>query len=168
MRNKLILAVAIVTAITAGILAESKWVPGSGGGKTGPALIGGNENGGNLLLCAAFKEGTYHPGKIVGNNCNFGYGGKEITEPNYFTLQVTNDSIKRYSWYKAANGAIPKVAGSVPIEVGKEGSRTLYVCRAAYKGGVHPGKIVGNNCNFGWGGNEITIPNYEVLMFKTN
>jgi len=39
----------------------------------------------------------------------------------------------------------------------------LYVCRANYNGGVHPGKVVAGNCNIGWGGNEIVLHSFEVL-----
>jgi hypothetical protein len=165
MNKKIILIVASLF-LTMGVFAQDKWVEGSNGKVNGFTLFGGNENGKNLYLCAAYKNGTYHPGKIVGTNCNFGYGGVEVAEPNYFTLQVSQSTLKRYSWHNASNGAIPKVAGASAIPVGQEGSRTLYVCRAQYQSGWHPGKIVGKTCNFGWGGNEVTIAQYQVLMFK--
>ncbi len=158
----------LVLLLAVGLAAQAdRWVPGANGQVSGLTIFGGFENGRNLYLCAGFRNGTYHPGKIVATNCNFGYGGQEIRESRYFTLQVTQQSLPRYAWYAAANGQVPAVAGSVPIPVGKEGARTLYVCRADYQGGKHPGKIVGTNCNFGWGGKEITIPSYQVLMFRT-
>ena len=42
----------------------------------------------------------------------------------------------------------------------------LYVCRAAFAGGVHPGKLVGSWkwCHFGWGGYEQAVSTYEVLV----
>lgn len=166
--KKIAFALAVgLLGITA-LYAQDRWVPGSNGQVNGFTLYGGFENGKNLFLCAGFLNGTYHPGKIVGNNCNFGYGGREIEANSYYTLQVSQASLQRYSWHKASNGGIPRLNGYVPIEVGREGNRILYVCRAPYNGGVHPGKIVGSNCNFGWGGQEITVPNYEVLMFRTN
>jgi len=67
-----------------------------------------------------------------------------------------------YKWVPAANGAVPKGA----FIGGQEKNRKLYVCRVRYKGGVHPGKVVGRNCNIGWGGKEITIPRYEVLVLE--
>ena len=167
-KHWLIAALGLFLVSATGLMAQDRWVKGSNGKVNGFTLYGGNENGQNLFLCAGYMNGTYHPGKIVGTNCNFGYGGREITANEYFTLQVSHASLQRYSWRAAANGQVPRLNGYVPIEVGREGNRILYVCRASYNGGVHPGKIVGSNCNFGWGGNEITIPNYEVLMFRTN
>jgi hypothetical protein len=58
------------------------------------------------------------------------------------------------------NGGIP--AGAISGDT--EGGRPLAVCRANYQGGVHPGKVVTGNCNIGWGGREITIATYEVLV----
>lgn len=41
----------------------------------------------------------------------------------------------------------------------------LYVCRAFYSGGIHPGKLVDNStCRIGWGGDEISLFKYEVLV----
>ena len=168
MKGKFVLVTILIFASSAGLMAQDKWVKGSNGNVDGFTLYGGTENGKNMYLCAGFMNGTFHPGKIVGSNCNFGYGGNEVEANSYFTLQVSQSSIKRYTWHRASNGQVPALNGYVPIEVGREGSRILYVCRANYNGGVHPGKIVGSNCNFGWGGNEITIPNYEVLMYRTN
>ena len=58
------------------------------------------------------------------------------------------------AWVPAANGVIPANA----IIGGNEAGRTLAVCRAKYNQGVHPGKVVGKNCNFGYGGKEVLPP----------
>jgi hypothetical protein len=137
---------------------EETWTPSSNGSYHSPAVVGGNENGKNLILCAGYKNKGYHPGKIVGQNCNFGWGGKEILTSSYYTLRVRD--ISRYSWTAASNGQVPANA----VKGGYENGHPLYICRAAHKGGVHPGKIVGRNCNFGWGGAEILSPNYHVLV----
>jgi len=50
------------------------------------------------------------------------------------------------------------------IAGGGENGRPLFICRAAHEGGLHPGKVVGRNCNFGWGGREILSERYEVLV----
>ena len=45
----------------------------------------------------------------------------------------------------------------------------LYVCRVAFQGGVHPGKLIDSSwrrCNFGWGGGEWTSSSYDVLIEK--
>lgn len=40
----------------------------------------------------------------------------------------------------------------------------FYVCRAQYRGGVHPGKYYGGNCNISWAGRVVMMQNYEVLV----
>lgn len=78
----------IIASVTA-IMAQDRWVQGANGQVNGFTLYGGHENGQNLFLCAGLKNGTYHPGKIVGSNCNFGFGGKEVLARSYYTLQVS-------------------------------------------------------------------------------
>ncbi len=155
---------AIVVSAFAALYAADRWVQGSNGRTAGGDIYGGWENGRSLILCAGFYNGTYHPGKLVGNACNYGYGGREIRSASYYTLKVQQGNISNYKWFGASNGNIPMRPGYQAIPVGREGSRTLYVCRANYMGGKHPGKIVGSNCNFGYGGREITVPTYQVLM----
>jgi hypothetical protein len=46
---------------------------------------------------------------------------------------------------------------------GHERESPLYVCRAPYKGGLHPGKIVAGKCNITWGGEEVSPDDYQVL-----
>jgi len=166
--KKIILIIASITILSTILIAQDKWVRGSNGNISGYTIIGGSEPGrSRLFLCAGYMNGTFHPGKIVGQKCNFGYGGKEITKSQYYTLQVSKSTLWRYKWFNASYGRIPQRDGYTPLPVGKERSRTLYVCRARYKGGIHPGKLVGQNCNFGYGGREILRPNYQVLMFNT-
>jgi len=78
-----------------------------------------------------------------------------------------------YRWVPASNGSAPQSAflggwekwqpqpGSTAINT----QGPLYVCRAAFKGGLYPGKVVGKNCNFSAAdGREEVAPSYEVLI----
>ncbi len=47
---------------------------------------------------------------------------------------------------------------------GDEGGRPLYVCRAPYAGGLHPGKVVSGSCNIGYGGKEVGLDRFEVAL----
>ncbi|MEM7040362.1 MAG: DM9 repeat-containing protein, partial [Bacteroidota bacterium] len=52
---------------------------------------GGQESCGTPLVLASANYGRYgiHPGKIVSGRCNFGYGGREVSEPHdYWVLLV--------------------------------------------------------------------------------
>ncbi|MBD1908675.1 DUF3421 domain-containing protein [Funiculus sociatus GB2-A5] len=136
------------------------WVAASNGQVPPGAVVGGKENGSSLYICRTEYKNGVHPGKVVSNNCNFGWGGQEILQPNYEVLTAPR-SVK-INWIAASNGQVP--AGF--IVAGYEGGQSLILCRAAYKGGVHPGKVVANNCNFGWGGKEILSPNYQVAVLR--
>jgi hypothetical protein len=65
-------------------------------------------------------------------------------------------------WVEARNGEIPEGA----LQGGQEAGGPLYVCRAYHGGGLHPGRIRPDftGCHIGWGGYEVVIPVYEVLV----
>ena len=121
------------------------------------AIVGGWEPGRTLYVCHGWYGGGLHPGKIVGNNCNIGWGGKEITLNSYEVLVGDNTRVR---WVDASYGGIPAGAISGGYEAGRP---NLFVCRVAYYG-WQPGKIVGQNCNFGYGGDEKVSPYYQVLV----
>lgn len=66
-------------------------------------------------------------------------------------------------WVPASNGVVPPGAVRGGFE---PGNPALYICRAPYAGGLHPGKIVGTSCNFGYGGLEVLASTYEVLTHR--
>lgn len=70
-------------------------------------------------------------------------------------------SPKHYRWVPANATMFPQGA----IVGGYENGRKLFICQASYQGGVHPGKVVGANCNFGFGGQEISASYYNVLVY---
>ncbi len=66
-------------------------------------------------------------------------------------------------WTGASGGGIPEGA----IAYGHEADgNAQYVCRGTHAGGTHLGKIAEGfaGCNIGFGGREITLANYEVLV----
>ena len=137
--------------------ARLRWVKASRGSVPKNAIIAGSESGRRLPVCRASYRNGQHPGKVVAGNCNFGYGGKEILARDY---EVLVKDAGRITWKSARNGSRPPGA----FKAGREPGRDLYLCRARYKDGTHPGKIVAKNCNFGWGGNEILKSSYQVLV----
>jgi len=117
------------------------------------AFYGGKERGKSLAICSAFYKGGWHPGKVLSGKCNIGWGGKERVIRSF---QVLTTKGSRFVWSKNTR-AKSQVAG------GRERGRVLYICRASYKGGMHPGKVVSRKCNIGWGGKEVALSKYEVL-----
>lgn len=47
---------------------------------------------------------------------------------------------------------------------GVETHRSLAICRCEYNGAQHPGKVVERRCNIGWGGKEVGLKRFEVLV----
>ena len=125
-------------------------------------VIGGNENGTDLPVCRGFYNGALHPGKMVGNNCNIGWGGSEIVLPE-FDLLVNQGGV-RLVW-EPARETIPQNA----VEAGNENGTNIYVGQATMaNGSVHPGKVFGPEggliCNYGYGGKEIVEKSdYKIL-----
>ncbi|KAJ2361459.1 hypothetical protein H4S01_005252 [Coemansia sp. RSA 2610] len=67
-------------------------------------------------------------------------------------------------WVKASNGYIPPNAVQSGVEAD---GKPLFLARAPYQGGVHPGKvgqhIQGGGFSVGYGHKEHNLPDYEVL-----
>jgi V8-like Glu-specific endopeptidase len=127
---------------------------------TGDAFPVGEENNQTLYSCRANYRGGLHPGKFIAGQCNFGFGGKEIESRNYEVL--SSSSTTGYSWVR---GNISSISQS--FIGGQEASgEPLVICRAGYRGGIHPGKVVNSRCNIGYGGEEIILDNYEVLRIN--
>jgi len=128
------------------------------------AIPGGQEQGKPLAICAAPYRDGRHPGKVVGKTCNFGYGGAEIKSEKFDVLLGNSALLKQnplfVRWVPAQNGQVPPGAFLGAQEPG----RVLPICRAAYQGGVQPGKLVVRNCNVAFNGKEVLVPQYEVLV----
>lgn len=128
------------------------WVPSAGPIPVN-TIMGGQESGRMLPVCRGVYQGGVHPGKVVDGKCNFGWGGSEVSVARFDVL--TGDG-SRLEW---APG--PSAPGM--IFGGQERGGQLGICRAAFQGGVHPGKLIGGQCNIGYGGKEIVLPRFEVL-----
>lgn len=232
MKLPFILVIVFVVCIAFPSAAQLQWVKYDG---TLPAntTMGGQENGSDLAVCRAFYNGGLHAGKVVGANCNIGWGGQEFVVPAFEVL--INIGNTRIAWVPLVNSVIPPLAveagveegkrnfvgqatrtedgsvhpgkvfgesgvevicnygyggaeitersnfkiltvpglswvaydGTIPANVvngGSENGKKLGVCRASYEGALHPGKVVGTNCNIGWGGKEVVVPAFELLV----
>jgi hypothetical protein len=72
------------------------------------------------------------------------------------------------NWVDGAFGSMPPP--TVTPNGGYEANGApLFICRAAFRGGWHPGKIRQgfNGCNIGYGGREQTVSNYQVYTGRT-
>ena len=155
-----ITAFVLCMATTAGAQAQVGMEMSRNGRVAMGAISGGHEaNGETLYLCTAPYAGGYHPGKLRPGfgGCNIGYGGSEYTVSEYDVLTGYGQ------WAGATGGNVPGNA----IQAGAEANGTpLFACRAWHAGGLHPGKVRPgfNGCNIGYGGSEISIHSYDVLV----
>jgi len=78
-----------------------------------------------------------------------------------FALPFTADAFDDVEW-RAWNGRLP--AGAIRGGVDDNGRIPLFICRAHYRNGIHPGKLREGRCNIGWGGEEIVLRRFEVLV----
>lgn len=143
--------------------AEFAWVPAQDGFVPRGAVVGGNEsNGERLFVCRAAYHGGFHPGKLRAafKGCYFGAGGGEHMAPSYEVL-VGGPGV----WVSAHDGVVPPNA----VAGGREGDgERLFLCRAAFEGGVHGGKLRAafQGCNISYGRKEHTIRQYQVLTLQ--
>ena len=136
------------------------WVNQAGGRIDRRAARAGREaNGEPLYVCSAQFNGGVHPGKLRRGfgGCVVGYGGREFTVEQYSTL------IGKGRWQ---SGVPADRLDRVGVNGGQEANGSpLYVCRADFNNGVHPGKVGASTggCNITYGGVERTVYFYEVL-----
>lgn len=122
------------------------------------AVVGGSQPNPafTLFVCRGSYNGGVHPGKLIAGKCNIGWGGQEISLSQYQVL-VSKTPLQ---WVPANRG----YAVVNPVEGGYQQDQQLLICQANYRGGIHPGKVVSQMCNIGWGGREIVLPYYNVLI----
>lgn len=95
------------------------------------------------------------------SNDNSGYSSSidNQNQPNNYSSSRTINLM----WVTLdANEHIPAYA----IVGGQQPGYTQYVCRGRYANGMHPGKLIAGKCNIGWGGREIELSHYQVLVSK--
>jgi len=131
-----------------------RWV-GHGQGNPRGAVLAGRVSGGDLYVCRGSHGGGTHIGKAFNGKCNIGWGGQEVALSDYQILVAPGSR-----WLRAQPGQIP--AGAVGG--GHINNTEMYVCRGYHKDGEHPGKTWQGRCNIGWGGQEVALSNYDVLV----
>lgn len=133
------------------------WVDSFTGAPLPPdAVMGGAENGVVYYICRTTFGGGLQPGKMINGKCHISYMGNEVMA-NQFQILVSHQPM---SWIASRFGYLPNNA----YPGGHEQGNTLYICQAQYHHGIHPGKIIDRNCHIAWGGREISVPYYNVLV----
>ena len=85
-------------------------------------------------------------------------------------VPVTTASAPQTTTPAPAAGALSWVAGpAIPPNAvigGKAHGRDLLICRGTLQDGVHPGKVWEGKCHIAWGGKEVPLNVFEVLVQK--
>jgi hypothetical protein len=144
----------VTSAANTGPATPVTWTPYQGGALPGGAIFAGSQ-----AVCRVPYQGGVHAGRVVGANCDIGYGGREVALPGGEVLHAPAGSV---SWFPLAAGiAMPPQA----VVAGMENGQPRVVCRARVANVLYGGKVVGDNCNIGVQGQEATIKPFDVLVF---
>lgn len=124
------------------------WIDADSGNVPPGSMQGGTCEGKPLYVVRTKFKGEVIPGKLWGYACHFPHGGKELMNAEYQVLKNVPGK-----WVKASKGEIPTAA----LYCGKESDgQSLFLARAEYVNGVHPGKIRHGyaGARISWGGLE--------------
>lgn len=128
-------------------------------------LAGIDSDGGNVYVGRAKHDGAFLPGKLVSTHkaCYLACGGEEHAEYDYQVL-VRNKNCE-FVWVKASNGEIPNGAMQGGISKDKE---PLFIGRGYVEGFTSVGAVYPSRgiCAFPYGGNQVEMRDYEVLVVK--
>jgi hypothetical protein len=148
-------AIATLTGLSGGGIVGHGVVQQPGPAEPAPASGGGSVGDGMVQPGPAVPPYPEHPEIIPPQ------------DPGYYHHHQSRHHHRQHpsygyrpKWISASNGYVPPGA----VVGGIEGHNTLYVCQASYNNSVHPGKTLGTNCNIPYGGSEIAIPSYRILV----
>lgn len=108
---------------------------------------------------------------VYSNNSYRDHVSVSVATPNFYAN--FDDGYRPYIPHHRHTGMGPEWINmqrgfSLPSESvvsGGEHGYPLFVCRGDYRGGEHPGKLLPDNaCHISYGGREIIINNYQVLI----
>ncbi|MBA3662423.1 MAG: DUF3421 domain-containing protein [Gammaproteobacteria bacterium] len=120
------------------------------------AVVGGEEANYPYYICRALYRNVFHPGKLVGAQCNITYGGNEISVTPFQVLLSRNT----LHWVDASHGYIPPRT----LFAGVENGQRLYICQGVREFGMYPGKVINQRCYIGWNGKEFALTQFNVLV----
>ena len=170
--SKLISFTALLLLLVAG-LAQARggqsysWVRASGGWLPQGAVVGGSTPGGDIYICRTHYQNGTHVGKVWQGKCLIGWGGREISRDSFDVLVAGRGGRQGGGGGRPGNVRWVDSRGGLPRNAVRGGNSPfgpLYICRARYRGGVHLGKAVKGQCLIGWGGREVEVRPFEILV----
>jgi len=122
------------------------------------AVACGHQNDGAGTVWAAVAHSNHGdiPGKAIGNNCWFPYGGREETTNNFSWVVCRN-------WRLIRNNGGP-AGGAIITGHQNDGAGQVWHAVAHTNHGDIPGKAIGNECWYPYGGREETTNNFSWIV----
>lgn len=124
------------------------------------SVMAGGEPGRLLGICRAAHQNGVHPGKLIGDRCSIGWGGAEVMLEQYEVMAAAPSPSAQGVGWAVSDGSVPPNA----LVAGQEPGRNLFVCRAPHQNGIHPGKVARGHCVIGWGGKEMSVKPFQLLV----
>ncbi|MFZ5584444.1 MAG: DM9 repeat-containing protein [Thermodesulfobacteriota bacterium] len=133
------------------------WVAAGEGEPPAGAVGGGMVREGELFVCRARMPDGLHIGKYWRGRCNVGYRGREELAREFEILVRSGGGLV---WRKGRAG----LGGGGCLVAGRAQGQDLCVCRGRHRDGLHIGKLWAGRCQIGWGGQEVALDEFEVLV----
>lgn len=133
------------------------WAPSQEGELPAGAVGGGMVREGELFVCRARMADGLHLGKYWRGRCNVGFGGREELVKEFEVLVRPSGG---YTWRRGRVG----LGSGGCLVAGRAHGQDLCVCRGHHRDGLHIGKTWAGRCHIGWGGQEVALDEYEVLV----
>ncbi|QRW01048.1 hypothetical protein RhiLY_00045 [Ceratobasidium sp. AG-Ba] len=138
----------------------------------GALVCGADIDGSPLYVCRTFHRGGIHFGKAglhFKKGAMFGYDGKEL-EIEFYEVLVADEAAVR--WETAVYPFYVRTFnGGTLVEGGNEHDGSpLFVARAFYWGGTHPGKTSSylKGADITFAGKEYVVKDFQVLVYNLN
>ena len=136
------------------------WVAYHGGTLPDNAVNAAAAGEAQSTVCRVSYQNGVHAGRVAGSNCEIGYGGRDWGIGGGEVLVAQQG---RTQWVSVpVGGPMPPQAVVAGIAAGMP----MVVCRARHDASTDAGKVVNGYCNVGYGGKELTVRPFDVLVFR--
>lgn len=161
MQNKLITVLSCVFLCTFFMVAHAGTYYSSGSLNHSASVHSSSTPGSGYYSSITRPQGQHYS---VGMNIPTYMGYMANQSDNYYLYaRAHQHAYPQHLWVNAFTGSpLPNhtiIGGEQPGT-----KRILYICRANYLGGVHPGKLHSGKCTFTYHGNEIRTNRYQLLV----
>ncbi|MFH1058797.1 MAG: DM9 repeat-containing protein [Pseudomonadota bacterium] len=133
------------------------WTPARDGELPAGAVGGGMVREGELFVCRARLDDGLHVGKYWRGRCNVGHRGREELVRDFEVLVRPSGG---YAWRRGRAG----LGTGGCLVAGRAQGQDLCICRGRHRDGLHIGKTWAGRCQIGWGGQEVGLDEFEVLV----